>query len=80
MADAPAGGGGKISGVEILLLAVLGIGAIATLSGHPLSSSSSQPVTTATAQPAATITTPHCGITISRPVKDEHITQVVTAH
>jgi hypothetical protein len=74
MADAPAGGGGGISGVEIILILVLVIGAIATLSGHPLTNVGS----TSSTKTTVSTTTSRCGITLSRPVKNEKAAQTVT--
>lgn len=71
MADAPSGGGGLSAG-EIILLAVLGLGVIATLTGHPLTDTSSTG-TVSTTTPAT-----HCGITLTRPKSKENITNVVT--
>jgi hypothetical protein len=71
MADAPAPSGNKLAGVEILLLVVLGIGAFAVLSGNPL-----KPVATNPAP--APVTTPRCGIVLSRPIKNERISNIVT--
>jgi len=74
MADAPSSGGG-ISGGEIALLLVLGIGALAILSGHPIlgvqNNNTSSNSTTAS-------TTQQCGITLSRPTSKESIGAFLT--
>jgi hypothetical protein len=75
MADAPSGGGG-LTGAEIILIAVLVIGTIATLSGNPIKTYAPAPVTTTPV--ATTPAAPTCGITLTRPVKSEKISSVVT--
>lgn len=74
MADAPASGGSKLAGVEIIVLVILGLGALSVLSGNPI-----KPTPTAT---PGTVTThspaPRCGITLTRPIKNEHVTNLVT--
>ncbi len=74
MADAPAGGGNKLAGVEILLLVVLGLGALAVLSGNPIKPvTPASPVATHTKAPA-----PKCGIALARPQNNERISTIVT--
>jgi hypothetical protein len=75
MADAPAGGsGGGLAGVEIIVLVVLAIGAISVLSGNPI-----KPVNnTAPSSTTSNTTAPQCGIKLSRPIKNERITNLVT--
>ncbi len=70
MADAPAGGGG-ISGPEIIVLVVLVLGALAVLSGHPISpvQNAPAPKTTVAAQ---------CAISLTRPRAKETVGSVAT--
>ena len=63
MADAPAGSGGGISGAEIILLVVLGLGALAVLSGNPIKPFSAP-------SPAAPITTPTAPVAVVPQVCD----------
>ncbi|HTH93236.1 MAG TPA: hypothetical protein VL576_02030 [Candidatus Paceibacterota bacterium] len=74
MADAPSGGS-KLAGVEILLLVILGLGALAVLSGNPIT-----PVQQSTRRSTTTQqnTAPKCAITLSRPKSKERINGVVT--
>ncbi len=75
MADAPAGGGGGISGVEIILLVVLALGALSVLTGKPLSAPSAAPAATTSTAPAPTAV---CAITLTSPTKLQKIFQYVT--
>jgi hypothetical protein len=70
MADAPSAGGG-ISGAEIAVIAVLVIGALATLSGHPLSGLTGSSSITPSSPSTISTSQQQCGITLSRPTSKE---------
>jgi hypothetical protein len=75
MADAPASGGG-ISGAEIAVIIVLAIGALATLSGNPLSTATSP--SSSNGSPTTASTSAHCGIILTRPSSNETTAVYVT--
>jgi hypothetical protein len=80
MADAPAGGGG-LSGAEIVLLVILGLGALAVFNGTPFKTvapagSGTHTVTTTKNTTGTTVSA--CDIVLTRPVALEQVSQVVT--
>lgn len=79
MADAPAGGGG-LSGAEIVLLVILGLGALAVFNGTPFKSVTvPAPAShTVAGNSNSTAPTPACNIILTRPLAQEHLSQVVT--